>query len=274
MNREPNVDEIVARWVDDGPEVAPERFVWVALDEVERTPQRGAWTVALENAPMFKKIAAPVLGVAAVILVAIIAYQLLGTDRGTGQAPSTSPFPTGAATINCGVRAASSDTIEVVWCVPRGASERLVVHFTMRAPTDWAAKTYNSGQALYLRPTGGRAVAFGLGGSQTVDDWVSSFTNESAFAVSQPEPISLDGADGYVFDVRLAPGTNPADAPPVLRDIELPWKLQVGSAARVWILDSSGEALAIVTGSAEADFEAWAGTVNAAVETLQWVTSP
>src|SRR5437773_271147 len=168
MNREPKVDEIVARWVDDGPEVAPEGFVWAALDEVERTPQRGAWHLALENASMFKKIAIPVLGVAAVVLVAFIAKQQLGTDR--GQAPSMSPSPSGAATINCGVNAPTASTIEVVWCALRGASERLVVHFTMTAPTDWAAQTYSSGQALYLRPPGGRAIACGLGGSQTVDE--------------------------------------------------------------------------------------------------------
>jgi hypothetical protein len=271
MNREPNVDEIVARWVDDGPEVAPERFVWAALEEVERTPQRGAWHLALENASMFKKIAIPFLGVAAVVLVAFIAYEQLGTDR--GQAPSLSPSPSGAATINCGVSATTASTVEIVWCVPRGSSERLVVHFTLTAPSAWAAQTYNSGQALYLRP-GGRAVAFGLGGSQTVDGWVSSFSSESAFKVSAPQPISLDGADGYVFDVRLAAGTNPGDAPPVLEDIELPWRLQEGSVARVWIVDASDEPLAIVTGSSEADFEAWAGTVGSAVETLRWGTSP
>ena len=271
MNREPNVDEIVARWVDDGPEVAPERLVWAALEEVERTPQRGAWRVALENAPMFKKIALPVLGVAAVVLVAIIAYQQLGTDR--GQTPSVSPSPSSAATINCGVSAITASTVEVIWCVPRGASERLVVHFTITAPSNWAAEPYNSGQALYLRPTGGRAIAFGLGGSQTVDNWVSSFSNESAFEVTAPEPISLDGTNGYVFDVRLAAGTNPEDAPPVLEDTELPWRLQEGSVARVWILDASDEPLAVVTGSSEADFEAWASTVGSAVETLRWVTS-
>jgi hypothetical protein len=272
MNREPNVDEIVARWVDDGAEVAPERLVWAALEEVERTPQRGAWRIALENAPMFKKIALPFIGVAAVVLVAIIAYQQLGTDR--GQTPSASPSPGAAATVDCGVNAPTASTVEVVWCAPRSASERLVVHFTMTAPTNWAAETYNSGQALYLRPPGGRAIAFGLGGSQTVDEWVSSFSNESAFAVSAPEPISLDGADGFVFDVRLAAGTNAADAPPVLDDIELPWRLQEGSVARVWILDASDEPLAIVTGSPEADFEAWAGTVGAAVQSLRWGTSP
>ena len=30
MTREPNADQIVTRWVDEGPEVAPERFVWAA----------------------------------------------------------------------------------------------------------------------------------------------------------------------------------------------------------------------------------------------------
>lgn len=274
MNRQPKIDDIVARWVDDGPEVAPERFVWAALEEVEATPQRGALHVAMENAPMFTKIAASILGAAAVVLLAIIAYQQLGTNPGPGQAPGTSPSPSGAATINCGVRAQSSDMIEVVWCAPRAGGTRLVVHFTLGAPTDWATQTFSSGQTLYLRPAGGKAIAFGLGGSNTVDDWVASFTNEPAFKVSEPQPISLDGVDGFVFDVRLAPGANPGDAPPVLADIELPWKLQQGGVARVWILDSSGEALAIVTGESEANFEAWAGTVSAAVDTLQWGTSP
>lgn len=272
MSREPNVDEIVAQWVDDGPEVAPERLVWAALEEVERAPQRGAWRIALENAPMLKKIAVPVIGVAAVVLVAVLAYQQLGT--GHGQAPSMSPSPSAAATIDCGVSAPTATTIEAVWCVPRGASDRLVVQFTMTAPPSWVADTYNSGQVLYFRPSGGGAIAFGLGGSQTIDDWVASFSSESAFEVSAAEPISIDGADGYVIDVRLAAGTNPGDAPPVLDDVELPWRLEPGSVARVWILDAADEPLAIVTGSPEADFEAWAGTVGAAVESLRWGTSP
>jgi hypothetical protein len=273
MNREPNVDEIVARWVDDGPEVAQERFVWAALEAVEHTPQRGAWRVALENAPMFTKIAVPALGVAVVLLVAVIAYQQLGTDRGPGQEPSVSPSQSSAATIDCGVSARGQESIEVVWCVPRGTS-RLVMHFTMSAPSAWAARTYNSGQALYLRPPGGGAIAFGLGGSRTVDDWVRFFTSEPAFEVSEPAPISLDGTDGYVFDVRLAAGANAADAPAVLEDIELPWKVKEGSVERVWILDTPEEALAIVTGSSEADFEVWAATVGAAVQTLQWDAAP
>jgi hypothetical protein len=273
MNPEPKFDEIVARWVDDGPEVAQERFVWAALEEVERTPQRGAWRVALESAPMFTKIAASVLGVAVVLLIAVFAYQRLGTDRDPGQEPSVSPSPSSGVTINCGVNAISQASIEVVWCVPRGAS-RLVVHFTMGAPSAWAAETYNSGQALYLRPPGGGAIAFGLGGSRTVDDWVRFFTTEPAFDVSEPTPISVDGTDGYVLDVRLAAGANAAEAPPVLEDSELPWKVQEGSVERVWILDAPEEALAIVTGSSEADFEAWAGTVGAAVETLQWDAAP
>ena len=71
MNHDRNVDDIVAHWVDEGPDAAPERFVWAALDEVERTPQRGSWRIALENLPMFAKLAVPIVGAAAVLVLEI-----------------------------------------------------------------------------------------------------------------------------------------------------------------------------------------------------------
>ncbi len=46
-------------------------------------------------------------------------------------------------------------------------------------------------------------------------------------------------------------------------------ELTEGNAARVWIIDAEPEAMAIVTGAPEADFETeWADAVGDAVETL------
>jgi hypothetical protein len=90
MNRERDLNHTVNRWLDEGADRAPERFVWAALEEVERTPQRGAWRVSVENLQMPFKLMAPVLGVAAVLALAVAAYQLLGTSNvGIDRPPRT-----------------------------------------------------------------------------------------------------------------------------------------------------------------------------------------
>jgi hypothetical protein len=97
MNRERQFDDTVAAWVDEGAETAPERFVWAALDAVERTPQRGAWRVALENITMQLKAAAPILGIATALLILMAAYQVIGAPNIGGPSPSASPPHVSAA---------------------------------------------------------------------------------------------------------------------------------------------------------------------------------
>ena len=157
-----------------------------------------------------------------------------------------------------------------MWCIPRGLDQE-VVAFAFDGPADWADQVYTGGESLYLRPSGGGAIAFFLTGPDTADAWLAEITGTEAFEVSEPEPVTVDGVDGFVVDVRLAPGA--ADAPPLIENSDVPWNLTEGNAARVWILDAEPEAIAIVTGAPEADFEAWADAVGDAVSSLQW-TSP
>jgi hypothetical protein len=90
MNREPNFDRTLRRWLDDGADRAPERFVWAALQDVDHTDQRGARWALLEGLLMKLKPAAPILGVAAVVVLAIAMYQFLGGNVG---GPSPTPTP-------------------------------------------------------------------------------------------------------------------------------------------------------------------------------------
>lgn len=94
MNRERDFDQTLKHWLDDGADHAPERFIWAALDDVERTAQRGAWWVSLEELLMNLKPAVLALGAAAVIILAVAAYQLFGASNVGG--PSE-PTPTPAA---------------------------------------------------------------------------------------------------------------------------------------------------------------------------------
>lgn len=99
MKRERDFDQTLKHWLDEGADHAPERFVWAALDDVERTAHRGAWRVSLEELAMTMKPAALALGAAAVIIVSVVAYQLLadpdvaspGPSQVPGHSPSSAP---------------------------------------------------------------------------------------------------------------------------------------------------------------------------------------
>ena len=93
MNRERDVEQALRSWVDEGPDLAPEHFVWSALEAVERTPQRGAWQASLEGLFMKLKPAAPILGVAAAVVLAIAAFQLFGGNVGGPNTPTPTPSP-------------------------------------------------------------------------------------------------------------------------------------------------------------------------------------
>ena len=94
MNRERDFDQTLRHWLDDGADQAPERFVWAALEETERIAQRGAWQVSLEGLFMKLKNAAPYLGIAAVIVLAIAAYQVFAGPNIGNSGPSPSPTAT------------------------------------------------------------------------------------------------------------------------------------------------------------------------------------
>ena len=82
MTRERDFEHVLRSWIEEGADLAPERFVWSALEAVDSTSQRGAWQASLEAFIMKLKPAAPILGVAAAIVIALAAFQLFGGNVG------------------------------------------------------------------------------------------------------------------------------------------------------------------------------------------------
>lgn len=281
MSHEPNSDQILTRWVDEGPEVAPERFVWAALDQVEQTPQRGSWRVAVENTPMLLKVAVPVLGAAAAIVLTMLIYGRMNPAP-TGNpvespaavaSPSVSPQPTRDPCDRDVVEFPAAGTLDVMWCIPRG-TDRLVVPFTIETHADWADQVYTGGELLYFRPPAQPAVVVAVSGPDTVDEWLAHISDVEAFDVSDPETLEVAGGEAAVIDVTLAEGTNPDEAPPLIESTDLPLSLQRGDTARVWILEGPDEAVAVATSTTGADFEDWATFVGARVQSLTWGETP
>jgi hypothetical protein len=93
MTRERDFEHVLRSWIEEGADLAPERFVWSALEAVETTRQRGAWQASLEGLIMKLKPAAPILGVAAAVVLAIAAFQLFGGNVGGPNTPTPTPSP-------------------------------------------------------------------------------------------------------------------------------------------------------------------------------------
>jgi len=72
-------------WLDEGADHAPERFVWQALDSVERTPQRRAWVTALAHLASRLGPPARVAGVAALLVLLLVGSYLVFGRGNVGQ---------------------------------------------------------------------------------------------------------------------------------------------------------------------------------------------
>ena len=278
MSREPNSDQIVSRWVDDGPEVAPERFVWAALDQVERTPQRGRWRVRLVNTPLLLKVAVPVLGAAAVIVLAIFAFGRLNPAHSGTPAESQAAVATPTASADpCRREVAevpTPGTLDVMWCVQRGA-DRVIVPFTMEAPESWTDEVNIRGELLYFRPLAEPAVIVAVSGPDDVDEWIAEIAGNPLFQVTEPETLATRAGQATVITITGAPNEQDSPPSPIFRSSYEALYLAAGKTARVWILDGpNGEAVAFGTTTDDREFPAWADAVGQAVKSVEWGATP
>jgi len=278
MSREPNADEIVSRWVDDGPEAAPERFVWAALDQVERTPQRARWRAALVNTPLLLKVAVPVLGAAAVIVLAIFAFGRLnpaptgtpGESRAAVATPTASADPCRREV----AEVATPGTLDVMWCVQRGA-DRVIVPFTMEAPESWTDEVSIRGELLYFRPITEPAVIVAVSGPDDAQEWIAEIAGNPLFHVTEPETLATRAGQATVITITGARNEQDSPPSPIFRSSYEALYLAAGKTARVWILDGpDGEAVAFGTTTDDREFPAWSDAVGQAVETVEWGSTP
>jgi hypothetical protein len=202
MNRERDVDQILKHWLADGADRAPERFVWAALEETERIAQRGARQASLEGFLMKFKTAAPFLGVAAVAILALAAYQLWGPGVG-GSDESASPTPRAITAGDLPSIVLSAD-LPTGWTLEDtvSANSKIILY-----PTRSAA---GSDRAIGVVGTlvGGQANEFsGPAGAGAYVSWVALFdTAEHAQRALEIYLPDFESADGW----GLEPATLPA----------------------------------------------------------------
>jgi hypothetical protein len=91
MNTRSDFDDQLRAWADLGDERLPSRYLDAALAQIETTRQRGAWWRPLEGILMNLKPAAPFIGIAAVVILAIATYQFIGRPDVGDSNPSPIP---------------------------------------------------------------------------------------------------------------------------------------------------------------------------------------
>ncbi len=85
MSLERDSDRRLRAWAGEGIDRAPERFVWAALDEIERTPQRAPWRARVDRVGAGFRPVAMLAGAAAVVLVGLgLGASLLTPDNRPG----------------------------------------------------------------------------------------------------------------------------------------------------------------------------------------------
>lgn len=92
---ERDFDRRLTGWLDEGPASVNDRVIEGALAQVPTTPQRGAALAPLRSLIMRLQPAAPILGVAAVAVVATVFYFAFWQPRVGGPDASPTPSPEG-----------------------------------------------------------------------------------------------------------------------------------------------------------------------------------
>jgi hypothetical protein len=93
MNAERDVTRIVRSWLEEGVTALPDRVLDTVLDQVPATPQRRPWWPPRRFTQM-NRFAQAAIAAAAVLVVAVVGYNLLPRTGGPGGPPSPSPSST------------------------------------------------------------------------------------------------------------------------------------------------------------------------------------
>jgi len=230
MNHDRDVRRLLDAWFAEGPMQVADRVIDGAAARIARQPQRPTWRLTWRptmNAQL--KLAG---GVAAVLLVAVVGYNLLPRQSGAGGSPSPSPVPTPASTpaqppassasivdlpdgtLEAGrYRLQAFSDLTIVADVPagwQGFADVPALVSPGATNNDGATIGFMRATTLFSDPchwdvdgTGDREQPGDVEVGPTVDDLVAALRSNPAYESSRMEPFVLDEFQAYDFELLL-----------------------------------------------------------------------
>lgn len=227
MNQHSDIDRLLQVWMDDGPSTMPDRVLEVVADRIGVQRQRRLW-------PLFRRLSMNALlkfaaAAAAVLVVAIVGWNLLpGPSGGIGgpspsptsaptPSPTITPAPTSTAIacdggipgcagpLKAGANTTTNFQPALSFVIPAGWSNPLdrTRAYTFYAPGNTLSLQIVS-QVAIPEQVAGCTAQRKIGVGNTVADWVTFLTTHPGLVVSAPEPVTVGGYSGMRVTFHVA----------------------------------------------------------------------
>ena len=229
----PDFDRALRTWFEDGPTVMNDRVVDTIADRIARQPQRRTWRLPWR--PFMNAYVKPAAGLAAVLVVAVVGYNLLARQPGFGggtpsagstSAPSVQPSPSpGAGTVvelPEGSLPGGRYRIGPFTAVPSltaaadvpsgwfGAPPWAVAGPTTEEPPDGILIGFFEASGLFSDPchwdvdgTGSRTQPGDIDVGPAVIDLVEALQASEAYTSTTPSQVSFGEFLGYEMEIQL-----------------------------------------------------------------------
>jgi hypothetical protein len=274
MNDRSDIDRVLGHWFEDGPTVMPDRVAEVVARRISLRPQRRSWRL-LRRSPMRPAITFG-LAAAAVLVVAVLGYNLLPRSSSMGGAPATAtPAPT--ATSPAPTASPVPGFID---------ASRFGVPLTLTLSGGWTYQLVEPNNLELMH--GDTDLGFHplskvtLPGATTTDPWIAVPADFIAWVQQRPEfkdfqtprPVTVGGRPGTEIDAAFVwdTGTTKRD---FLRYTSGAWLYDQGNVGHrirfIIVPGTAGDGFMIVVNIAGADFDAATTELDAVLATVQFL---
>jgi hypothetical protein len=259
MNQHSDIDRVLSRWFEDGPNTMPDRVVEVVAGRIGRQPQRRTWRLLGRSTTMNTQIKL-VAAAAAALVLAVAGWNLVPRNGNNGGNPtpamSASPLPpripdgpvhAGAYTL----RVTPGDPMAFVVSAPEGWVG--FGGFFLGGPgasasgaPDGVGISVNHNPEVVVDPCDSSLHTPGAGaGHKSVDDLVAAISARSDLLVTGVTQTSLAGYSGKQLDVEF-PATLACASHYLFAEPKGLYANGASNRWHVWLLDARGETAVVV----------------------------
>jgi hypothetical protein len=252
MNQRSDIDRVLSRWFEDGPNTMPDRIVGVVAGRIGRQRQRRGWR--LLGRPIMNRQIKLIAAAAAAVVLAVAGWNLLPRTGSIGGpptvAPTAPPLPDG--TVHAGdylMRAVTGDSMAFVVTAPEGWQG--FGGFFLGGPRAGAAPdgvgiSVNHDPEVVSDACDASAHTPGPGASPpSVDELVAAISARVDLVISGVSDTTLAGYSGKRLDIQF-PATLTCESQYVFAEPKGLYANGPANRWRVWLLDVKGETAVVV----------------------------